>query len=80
MTYRIHYQGPSIHSFDLEQLLQLVDDVPLETWQTMWALCDRAYAHYTHNVMQYFDSHYLGRLRERNGPGVASIIIQSHSC
>jgi hypothetical protein len=80
MTYCIDYQGPSIHTFDLKQLPQLVDDVPLETWQTMWVPCDRASAHYTCNVMQYFDSHYQSRLIEKNEPRVASIIIQSHSC
>jgi hypothetical protein len=44
MSYGFDYQGRPVYSFLLKKLPQLLDDIPLATWRTVWVLHDGPHA------------------------------------
>jgi hypothetical protein len=42
----------------MEELLKLLDDVPLTVQQIMWSMHDAAPVHSTHDIKQFLESHY----------------------
>lgn len=44
MNYGFGYQGRPVYSFSVNKLPQILKDVPLATWHTVWVLRDGAHA------------------------------------
>jgi hypothetical protein len=70
MKYHPQLSRPSYLQLLSEKLPQLLEDIPLATWQTIWALHDGVPVRSSRDAMRYLDSHYPGRWTGRNGPFV----------
>jgi hypothetical protein len=57
--------GTSHIHFLMEELPQLLEDVPLVT-QQMWFMHDGAPTHFTRNIKQFLHSHYPAQWAEQN--------------